>query len=219
MGVLPQGRGTPSDIHHRIQCVRFILADAGNSWLFGVLKRTKTVYPRWRGELDSMATVTACPGGLSPLARGTPPLRSSTRSISRFIPAGAGNSRSILLALFRLAVYPRWRGELCIKTSVKNFAVGLSPLARGTRTRDAPRFVGTRFIPAGAGNSPVASFPVVSSSVYPRWRGELFPRDCDRHRPIGLSPLARGTLYKRGEFMETVRFIPAGAGNSFYAWQ
>ena len=201
-----------------------------------------------------MATVTACPGGLSPLARGTPPLRSSTRSISRFIPAGAGNSRSILLALFRLAVYPRWRGELCIKTSVKNFAVGLSPLARGTRTRDAPRFVGTRFIPAGAGNShhdaratrqgsvyprwrgeleremhpglwelglsplargtlimthgrpdkvrfipagagnsPVASFPVVSSSVYPRWRGELFPRDCDRHRPIGLSPLARGT--------------------------
>ncbi|KEL11197.1 hypothetical protein AC36_2831 [Escherichia coli 4-203-08_S3_C2] len=126
--------------------------------MFGVLKRTKTVYPRWRGELDSMATVTACPGGLSPLARGTPPLRSSTRSISRFIPAGAGNS-------------------------------------------------------------PVASFPVVSSSVYPRWRGELFPRDCDRHRPIGLSPLARGTLYKRGEFMETVRFIPAGAGNSFYAWQ
>ena len=158
MGVLPQGRGTPSDIHHRIQCVRFILADAGNSWLFGVLKRTKTVYPRWRGELDSMATVTACPGGLSPLARGT----------------------------------------------------------HKPRHQLQPR---TRFIPAGAGNSPVASFPVVSSSVYPRWRGELFPRDCDRHRPIGLSPLARGTLYKRGEFMETVRFIPAGAGNSFYAWQ
>ncbi|ENA97353.1 hypothetical protein ECP02989422_2834 [Escherichia coli P0298942.2] len=40
--------------------------------MFGVLKRKKTVYPRWRGELDSMATVTACPGGLSPLGRGTP---------------------------------------------------------------------------------------------------------------------------------------------------
>ena len=25
--------GTLSDIHHRIQCVRFILADAGNSYL------------------------------------------------------------------------------------------------------------------------------------------------------------------------------------------
>ena len=100
-----------------------------------------------------MATVTACPGGLSPLARGTPPLRSSTRSISRFIPAGAGNSRSILLALFRLAVYPRWRGELCIKTSVKNFAVGLSPLARGTLIMTHGRPDKVRFIPAGAGNS------------------------------------------------------------------
>ena len=173
MGVLPQGRGTPSDIHHRIQCVRFILADAGNSWLFGVLKRTKTVYPRWRGELDSMATVTACPGGLSPLARGTPPLRSSTRSISRFIPAGAGNSRSILLALFRLAVYPRWRGELCIKTSVKNFAVGLSPLARGTLFMRGSKSPRRRFIPAGAGNSNrLFVFPIFMT-VYPRWRGEL----------------------------------------------
>ena len=161
-----------------------------------------------------MATVTACPGGLSPLGRGTPPLRSSTRSISRFIPAGAGNSRSILLALFRLAVYPRWRGELCIKTSVKNFAVGLSPLARGTRTRDAPRFVGTRFIPAGAGNSHHDARATRQGSVYPRWRGELISPGISCSRGRGLSPLARGTLYKRGEFMETVRFIPAGAGNS-----
>ena len=182
--------------------------------MFGVLKRTKTVYPRWRGELDSMATVTACPGGLSPLARGTPPLRSSTRSISRFIPAGAGNSRSILLALFRLAVYPRWRGELCIKTSVKNFAVGLSPLARGTRTRDAPRFVGTRFIPAGAGNSHHDARATRQGSVYPRWRGELARRQFSGRFVLGLSPLARGTLFMRGSKSPRRRFIPASAGNS-----
>ena len=182
--------------------------------MFGVLKRTKTVYPRWRGELDSMATVTACPGGLSPLARGTPPLRSSTRSISRFIPAGAGNSRSILLALFRLAVYPRWRGELCIKTGVKNFAVGLSPLARGTRTRDAPRFVGTRFIPAGAGNSHHDARATRQGSVYPRWRGELISPGISCSRGRSLSPLARGTLFMRGSKSPRRRFIPAGAGNS-----
>ncbi len=161
-----------------------------------------------------MATVTACPGGLSPLARGTPPLRSSTRSISRFIPAGAGNSRSILLALFRLAVYPRWRGELCIKTSVKNFAVGLSPLARGTRTRDAPRFVGTRFIPAGAGNSHHDARATRQGSVYPRWRGELARRQFSGRFVLGLSPLARGTLFMRGSKSPRRRFIPAGAGNS-----
>ena len=161
-----------------------------------------------------MATVTACPGGLSPLARGTPPLRSSTRSISRFIPAGAGNSRSILLALFRLAVYPRWRGELCIKTSVKNFAVGLSPLARGTRTRDAPRFVGTRFIPAGAGNSHHDARATRQGSVYPRWRGELISPGISCSRGRGLSPLARGTLPARLRSPSSDRFIPAGAGNS-----
>ena len=161
-----------------------------------------------------MATVTACPGGLSPLGRGTPPLRSSTRSISRFIPAGAGNSRSILLALFRLAVYPRWRGELCIKTSVKNFAVGLSPLARGTRTRDAPRFVGTRFIPAGAGNSHHDARATRQGSVYPRWRGELISPGISCSRGRGLSPLARGTPAKADAFTNGHRFIPAGAGNS-----
>ncbi len=161
-----------------------------------------------------MATVTACPGGLSPLARGTPPLRSSTRSISRFIPAGAGNSRSILLALFRLAVYPRWRGELCIKTSVKNFAVGLSPLARGTRTRDAPRFVGTRFIPAGAGNSHHDARATRQGSVYPRWRGELISPGISCSRGRGLSPLARGTRPSPVFRSFRPRFIPAGAGNS-----
>ncbi len=101
-----------------------------------------------------MATVTACPGGLSPLARGTPPLRSSTRSISRFIPAGAGNSRSILLALFRLAVYPRWRGELARRQFSGRFVLGLSPLARGTLYKRGELIYG-------------------NCTVYPRWRGEL----------------------------------------------
>ena len=56
----------------------------------------------------------------------------------------------------------------------------------------------------------------VVMAVYPRWRGELDERGTPGRLVVGLSPLARGTLYKRGEFMETVRFIPAGAGNSRY---
>ena len=152
--------------------------------------------------------------GLSPLARGTR-LNGNRHGLSwRFIPAGAGNSRSILLALFRLAVYPRWRGELCIKTSVKNFAVGLSPLARGTRTRDAPRFVGTRFIPAGAGNSHHDARATRQGSVYPRWRGELISPGISCSRGRGLSPLARGTRPSPVFRSFRPRFIPAGAGNS-----
>ena len=112
MGVLPQGRGTPSDIHHRIQCVRFILADAGNSWLFGVLKRTKTVYPRWRGELFPRDCDRHRPIGLSPLARGTLYKRGEFMETVRFIPAGAGNSFIPSLNALMKSVYPRWRGEL-----------------------------------------------------------------------------------------------------------
>ncbi|EMX22609.1 hypothetical protein ECMP0215661_3619 [Escherichia coli MP021566.1] len=161
--------------------------------MFGVLKRTKTVYPRWRGELDSMATVTACPGGLSPLARGTPPLRSSTRSISRFIPAGAGNSHHDARATRQGSVYPRWRGELISPGISCSRGRGLSPLARGTRPSPVFRSFRPRFIPAGAGNSGESGCVHQWSSVYPRWRGELKQIVRFPHIHDGLSPLARGT--------------------------
>ncbi len=213
-GLSPLARGTPPLRSSTRSISRFIPAGAGNSRSILLALFRLAVYPRWRGELavDFAGVVSA--GGLSPLARGTRG-RFCWRCFGwRFIPAGAGNSRSILLALFRLAVYPRWRGELCIKTSVKNFAVGLSPLARGTRTRDAPRFVGTRFIPAGAGNSHHDARATRQGSVYPRWRGELYINEVNLWKLYGLSPLARGTLFMRGSKSPRRRFIPAGAGNS-----
>ena len=42
--------GTLSDIHHRIQCVRFIPAGAGNTSLKIYREYSNVVYPRWRGE-------------------------------------------------------------------------------------------------------------------------------------------------------------------------
>ena len=193
LGVLPQGRGTPSDIHHRIQCVRFILADAGNSWLFGVLKRTKTVYPRWRGELDSMATVTACPGGLSPLARGTLHKNQREELCSRFIPAGAGNSHHDARATRQGSVYPRWRGELISPGISCSRGRGLSPLARGTLPARLRSPSSDRFIPAGAGNSGQGNSITIPCPVYPRWRGELAALTVASFFQYGLSPLARGT--------------------------
>ncbi|EER5710420.1 hypothetical protein HB206_000068 [Escherichia coli] len=50
----------------------------------------------------------------------------------RFIPAGAGNSPSTLIAALVIPVYPRWRGELAGVNAVILFDGGLSPLARGT---------------------------------------------------------------------------------------
>ena len=161
-----------------------------------------------------MATVTACPGGLSPLARGTPPLRSSTRSISRFIPAGAGNSHHDARATRQGSVYPRWRGELISPGISCSRGRGLSPLARGTRPSPVFRSFRPRFIPAGAGNSSRAIAIAIVRSVYPRWRGELYINEVNLWKLYGLSPLARGTQPDADRYRASPRFIPAGAGNS-----
>ena len=113
-----------------------------------------------------------------------------------------------------LAVYPRWRGELCMSDGTQCGHYGLSPLARGTPPGDAGYVACRRFIPAGAGNSsPRQQFGPVNP-VYPRWRGELIRRTRYRVQFTGLSPLARGTRKPPRRWLAVCRFIPAGAGNS-----
>ena len=131
--------------------------------------------------------------GLSPLARGTP-CDSILHSLSfRFIPAGAGNTRTHQLLRSRSPVYPRWRGEHDSTTGIITGENGLSPLARGTLfllLADTPP---TRFIPAGAGNTKLATLHSTPDPVYPRWRGEHPPQITASTDDRDLSPLARGT--------------------------
>ncbi|CDK48172.1 hypothetical protein [Escherichia coli IS1] len=136
----------------------------------------------------------SCAHGLSPLARGTPRHAGRAAIPPRFIPAGAGNSFSSSSIAVVLTVYPRWRGELLIRSSYSAPLAGLSPLARGTQHGRPYEIPVARFIPAGAGNSNIPGDNQPAYSVYPRWRGELEER--------GEIPAGRA------------RFIPAGAGNS-----
>ena len=105
---------------------------------------------------------------------------------------------------------------------------GLSPLARGTLHGYASSQRRSRFIPAGAGNTPRLFKRGRRGSVYPRWRGEH--RLClrlyrwwrgEHHKEtilrfvqVGLSPLARGTPAVGTVKLRYCRFIPAGAGNT-----
>ena len=91
---------------------RFIPAGAGNSLSPSAVARARSVYPRWRGELPGRPAPPELIIGLSPLARGTHPLRCRIPLSLRFIPAGAGNSTHLPLSPGRGTVYPRWRGEL-----------------------------------------------------------------------------------------------------------
>ncbi|APJ76179.1 hypothetical protein RG28_07700 [Escherichia coli] len=134
--------------------------------------------------------------------------------MSRFIPAGAGNTGTGSHTHPHTPVYPRWRGEHIHISAVMNRYSGLSPLARGTR--HAPTFLNflNRFIPAGAGNTFVTFDTESAKSVYPRWRGEHRRTFYGTHSQAGLSPLARGTLSQVLRPAQVARFIPAGAGNT-----
>ena len=113
-----------------------------------------------------------------------------------------------------MVVYPRWRGELDRTASVVSSGSGLSPLARGTRAHGIQSRVSARFIPAGAGNTGSATAAPMTTSVYPRWRGEHEMLVSVNAANTGLSPLARGTHRPRTTIRANRRFIPAGAGNT-----
>ncbi len=76
--------------------------------------------------------------GLSPLARGTRVVSQTTPGITRFIPAGAGNTSTDSIKPRWISVYPRWRGEHGDFLILNHDMPGLSPLARGTRQNRRP---------------------------------------------------------------------------------
>ena len=173
IGLSPLARGTPIHILINHQNKRFIPAGAGNSQYHYIKECRIPVYPRWRGELGAVFTVHCANLGLSPLARGTHILIGIHELRPRFIPAGAGNSFSSSSIAVVLTVYPRWRGELLIRSSYSAPLAGLSPLTRGTQHGRPYEIPVARFIPAGAGNSHPSRNNAFIFPVYPRWRGEL----------------------------------------------
>ena len=72
----------------------------------------------------------------------------------------------------------------------------------------------SRFIPAGAGNTPCSEASRSAPAVYPRWRGEHTCAMMPTIKFVGLSPLARGTRKTVNGENILARFIPAGAGNT-----
>ena len=172
------------------------------------------VYPRWRGEHVAGESFSSFKTGLSPLARGTPLNQIYRPSCARFIPAGAGNTFSVVLPAVCNPVYPRWRGEHGCHSLSNGTCNGLSPLARGTRSISPVMHSSGRFIPAGAGNTSGLISLFVSVTVYPRWRGEHRPARLFFYPLRGLSPLARGTPEPVPASVRRWRFIPAGAGNT-----
>ena len=110
-GSSPRARGTLLLLSFLNIAARFIPAGAGNTACASPICADWTVHPRGRGEhASSAASATACIGS-SPRARGTPCHSEEWLWLSRFIPAGAGNTVLRGRAGGCRAVHPRGRGE------------------------------------------------------------------------------------------------------------
>ncbi len=133
---------------------------------------------------------------------------------SRFIPAGAGNTRAGCRRRSPSPVHPRWRGEHPIVLWNNAELHGSSPLARGTQHGAGGHAQQARFIPAGAGNTSAVTARSIRQPVHPRWRGEHADLGPVLPNGTGSSPLARGTQAIKLPVSDAERFIPAGAGNT-----
>ncbi|EIH43699.1 hypothetical protein EC970259_3229 [Escherichia coli 99.0741] len=92
-GLSPLARGTLAHVTETGILIRFIPAGAGNTLVLNRPALETPVYPRWRGEHGNITNKINVNLGLSPLARGTLAEKEGSGVISRFIPAGAGNTR------------------------------------------------------------------------------------------------------------------------------
>ena len=166
-------------------------------------------------SLDTSICAANRTSGSSPLARGTPLALLVVDLRHRFIPAGAGNTPARAHAPVRRTVHPRWRGEHPCTVTRRPNSCGSSPLARGTRDEEAGAGKRGRFIPAGAGNTFRHPAAERTRTVHPRWRGEHNSRTMAALTSAGSSPLARGTPRRAHRPGLGLRFIPAGAGNTY----
>ena len=110
-GSSPRARGTHRTIAYDAVSPRFIPAGAGNTAAAAAGYTERSVHPRGRGEHGYYNGEEYHRFGSSPRARGTQVRRKFLFDLNRFIPAGAGNTRSVRRGRAVGAVHPRGRGE------------------------------------------------------------------------------------------------------------
>ncbi len=110
-GSSPRTRGTALLGGQRAAKLRFIPADAGNSWPSYMMLYSLPVHPRGRGEQIKQLITYHTEYGSSPRTRGTVPFCDRRDPFLRFIPADAGNSLGPRCRGPRNTVHPRGRGE------------------------------------------------------------------------------------------------------------
>ena len=145
--------------------------------------------------------------------RGTVHPRPQVVGQVRFIPARAGNGRTVIGRSIFYPVHPRACGERYAGFGYLEAGNGSSPRVRGTAEELDAKIAAHRFIPARAGNGLLTPSRPALTAVHPRACGERASSHTHSFDPAGSSPRVRGTAqhYRARDF--STRFIPARAGN------
>ena len=171
-GSSPRVRGTQMGGRASKSHRRFIPACAGNTHKSEPACRRKSVYPRVCGEHLRVGVDFSVTAGSSPRVRGTHNHVEDSELLNRFIPACAGNTKSMVSKRQRLSVHPRVCGEHSDGEDAARADCGSSPRVRGTQLlRRRPRS-SLRFIPACAGNTGYRVPSAPARAVHPRVCGE-----------------------------------------------
>ncbi len=172
LGSSPRGRGTLFSAGHATRRDRFIPAWAGNTSACTMSSATLPVHPRAGGEHALRDFLSIQARGSSPRGRGTHLKQALKRASVRFIPASAGNTRSLGETHNRHTVHPRVGGEHASRASKVARSVGSSPRGRGTPGKRSSGRDAVRFIPAWAGNTARHPSQGEWQPVHPRVGGE-----------------------------------------------
>ena len=179
-GSSPRLRGTYGPGVSGRSGVRFIPAPAGNMANTASRLLLVTVHPRACGEHRPWPTTKSLQSGSSPRLRGTSVPLPPSRWLRRFIPAPAGNMSSASSRSCGPSVHPRACGEHPAAGETRCGAVGSSPRLRGTSYGLPCRRLGSRFIPAPAGN--------IGNGIVTSNNNAVHPRACGEHMTCGPWP-------------------------------
>ncbi len=213
-GSSPRMRGTLREAAFLGPVYRFIPAHAGNTCRSCCPHTPGPVHPRACGEHGGGVGSVLALLGSSPRMRGTPLAAPSARRACRFIPAHAGNTSSSRRPRRPGSVHPRACGEHVSRPPYPPHTAGSSPRMRGTLYRSQLPCTPPRFIPAHAGNTGHASSDDPGVPVHPRACGEHEKVLGVVVHVLGSSPRMRGTQFMIRKATQSIRFIPAHAGNT-----
>ena len=213
-GSSPLTRGKPEGADGLTLQVGLIPAHAGKTDELHWCHDQARAHPRSRGENGGIQRAVVCKLGSSPLTRGKQGRNRRWKRKLGLIPAHAGKTDRVSLALFHLAAHPRSRGENRGWVCALHMVSGSSPLTRGKRSVYQVLASIERLIPAHAGKTVGGAGECVPSPAHPRSRGENTGWVCPCRWRRGSSPLTRGKRRFPRARAPLCRLIPAHAGKT-----